>query len=1235
MIKYEHSEANWRFNHVRLSDLGGSYADRGKSSRTGCGLTMAIKLLYGRQRKALRAACLAEVCELTRNWPDKRAILLVPEQTKMDMEQDYLRQSGQSGLMMAEVLSFRRLAWRLLGDVGKQPLQPVDRVGQSMLIHQVLKEHQASLHTFGFLADKPGFISQVAAVIGDLKRYGINGSQLLHLELEKADIGLQNKAGDLGTLLQHYDAVLAATGLGDAEDDLNRLADVLATLAGLTGDRWPWPWQRLAWLRHTDVWVSGFGELRDFTPQEDAVLAGLAALVENLTISVTADHIPADRQAVEVGPDPFLPGRRTAFRLRAAFPASNLIRISQELPGLAGQIEDCLLTDRQTFKQKPPDDFPPSAESFDDPSCALRLIQADGLDDELDWVAGEIRQLVQVDGFRYRDITLALCDLSGYAARLRAVCREYGIPVFLDQEKPLSGTPLLRFIMGLLDIDLTGWSRHALMSCLRSGMTTLTALEIDRLENEWLARGLFRFHRLFDDRLYQDHMPATERTDASEAADDPDSGTDLQGSQSASDSTEPILDLRDRALQPLRRFLSGDSVRKAAPARDKCLALRRFLIEYGLEQRILAVRDDLVAEGEMDAAVSLIQSWNELDRLLDQMEHLAGDTSYTLQTFRDVLAAGMDSAASSIIPTAIDQVGVGDLRRAMLRQPQVLFIVGASAANLPPPPPPEGLLKDQDRQALSRMLDRQLPSVVRDQLYADAFVMYTLLTLPTARLYLTAPDAALSPGFRWLAAQMPESFHILPQTSDWRDVRLNAVKPARNRLQSLGCEWPMVPATEKPGWLALIELLSEKQMILPTAVHRAMPADLACLPDQLVSGQPPADSQLAADLTRDLYGQPAVLSVSRLERYTLCPFLHLSEQLLHLQERPVWAPQATETGILLHGIMELAIGRLRQDLRQIDPADTGALTALWQTWLQSDLEQPVRAWMIEIIQRDGLVRFLDHGLQASVGRRIRKMAASSIQAVLHHYQDQGADADRPYLPVILEWIFGQTGQQLDGQRVNDQRSASKDLALPVPEGQPIHLRGKIDRIDERTTPDGRQFRIIDYKSGNKHVDYEDLYQGLALQMPIYLAAYSQANPGLQPADAAYFHLDHPVASLAAGEMADPSAIRARLLKAQDLRGMKLTPEELERVCAHALNEASRIAASMLQGTFPAFPCKKPGRQPACVTCAFQALCGFDDRFNPYRRPEPLRCRKNPAGKTLSKKDELMLRLREQAGSQPD
>ena len=169
--------------------------------------------------------------------------------------------------------------------------------------------------------------------------------------------------------------------------------------------------------------------------------------------------------------------------------------------------------------------------------------------------------------------------------------------------------------------------------------------------------------------------------------------------------------------------------------------------------------------------------------------------------------------------------------------------------------------------------------------------------------------------------------------------------------------------------------------------------------------------------------------------------------------------------------------------------------------------------------------------------------------------------------------------------------------------------------------EGRQFRIIDYKSGNKRVDFEDLYQGLALQMPIYLAAYRQANPGVQATDAAYLHLNHPIASLAAGEMTDPAAIQARLLKAQDLRGMNLSSEDLTLVCDHALQQAARLAADMLRGVFPAFPCKKIGGRPACDFCSYQALCGFDQRNDAFRRPSPLRGRKNQDGKTLSKRSE--------------
>ena len=49
-----------------------------------------MRILYSTSRIAIRDQCLREVCGLTGTWPDRRALLIVPEQTKMDIERDYL-----------------------------------------------------------------------------------------------------------------------------------------------------------------------------------------------------------------------------------------------------------------------------------------------------------------------------------------------------------------------------------------------------------------------------------------------------------------------------------------------------------------------------------------------------------------------------------------------------------------------------------------------------------------------------------------------------------------------------------------------------------------------------------------------------------------------------------------------------------------------------------------------------------------------------------------------------------------------------------------------------------------------------------------------------------------------------------------------------------------------------------------------------------------------------------------
>ncbi len=1097
-----------------------------------------LRLIYSTQRHVLRRTCLELAIRHTEQEPDSRVLLVVPEQTKMDMEQDYLTMSRAPGLMQAEVLSFRRLAWRLLGEVGRQPLFPVDPVGRAMLIHRVLHQNKDLLHSFGYLADKPGFIRQVTAVLGDLKRYRIGAKQLQAAAEKAEEKALKDKSLDLAIVLGGYDAALAEAGLTDAEDDLTRLAELLQTLSDLPGSDWPWPWSRLGWLKRTHVLVSGFGEVRDFTPQESMVLRGLADLCAHMTLTAAADAAPGDSQVLDQGLEAFMAGRRTIWHLQAVLPGLEIRRVDAETTGLQTRIARLLRhgnLDREPGTQD---------------GCQLRLIRAASTDDELSYLAGMIRQLVQLEGYRYRDISVALCSLPSYLPRLRAIFREYGLPLFLDMERPLNGSPLMRHVLGLLDIGLTNWSRQALMGYLRAGLSGLTAADIDRLENAWLARGLFRRDRIFRDALYRLPGLATEtETEAPDA--DPDEAGPERETPDCS-----LLTLRDQALLPVRDALRRLSAR--SDVQGKVAALRQILADSGMLERVEDLTGRWAGQQEMDAAVMLAQSWNALQRVLDQLVQLTPDLPVSLKQFRDSLSAGLDTAAAGVIPSAIDQVGIGDLQRSMLRRAKVLFVIGASAQNLPPALPPEGLLKDPDRQRITQLIGQYLPSSARDKVFADSFVIDALLTQPAERLFLStaSPPANL---FNQLAAQYPGCLMQLPECCDRSDPRLNAPAPALRWL--LGNPSGLAPLRSE-----LAGLFADSGLQLPEAGERSL--------------------SVRPDLMRSLYEAPVVLSVSQLEKYASCPFSHLAERLLSLQMRPEWRPEVTETGVLLHGVLERAMQAVRQDLLALpEPERERLAQALWDRWLQADLSALIDAWMRETAEQEGLERLFDAGLNASAGRRVRRTAQSSLQVILAQYRQE------KYQPARFEWVF-------DPQRQGQ-------LRLPMPPGQPVWLRGKIDRIDHDGSDGETTFRVIDYKSGQRTADYLALYHGLALQLPIYLAAYAGAHPNLKPADAAWFTVNRPYYAAKTGEQITNDALAGKLVNMQKPSSLNLEPDDLVRLCRHARWQAARLAGELLSGRFPVRPCLLPGQKAPCSWCDYRAMCRFDGNPSAWYRPAKL------------------------------
>jgi ATP-dependent helicase/DNAse subunit B len=217
-----------------------------------------------------------------------------------------------------------------------------------------------------------------------------------------------------------------------------------------------------------------------------------------------------------------------------------------------------------------------------------------------------------------------------------------------------------------------------------------------------------------------------------------------------------------------------------------------------------------------------------------------------------------------------------------------------------------------------------------------------------------------------------------------------------------------------------------------------------------------------------------------------------------------------------------------------------------------------------------------------------------------------------YRPTALEWTFGP--------------AEGSGLALDLGNNQQIVLRGMIDRVDSRTSADCQQFRIIDYKTGDTRVDPDTLFQGLALQLPAYLAAYAACHPGWQAADACYFHFDRPIFSLPGDVVPDPAGFDKKIDQHFKLRSLDLPAPLLAEIQAHTLDCIRRWSRQLLTGEYSARPRKIPKHKLACSYCQYPAVCGFDACFDPCEQLPALGGSDPVSGKRLTRKQDLIERL---------
>ena len=835
---------------------------------------MGVRFIVGRAGSGKTAYCLRCIHDALAGSPldGPGLILLVPEQASLQTERMLIEGVDGFATHRACVLSFKRLAYRVLATSGGGGRTALTQTARALVLRLLLLRRSAELHYYRNSRSQSGFIERLGASIAELIEEGVTPDDLVASGEPDDDPVRSAKLHDLRLI---YAAYLAALGK-DRMDPTQYLE-----AARLALDRCPW-------LDGASVWVDGFA---GFSRQEALMLAALASRAERLEVTAlidpkrVAEAWVAPKRSCEL----FARTGRMIRELTESFqergiaiePALDLVGAPKRFarsPGL-GRLESSL------FGPARDDPIPPEA---------VRIVEAADRRTEVAFAVSQVLSLVQrsENPLRYRDIAIVVRDLEPYHALLSAALQSHGIPFFIDRRRPTAHHPLVELIRGLVALAEEDYAPKSVRALLKTGLLSLSDDLADALENHVLATGVSG-----RDRWAGEHWKAPPR------------------SRDVSDELANVYDRRRNAarLQFVRdvdEWVQGarDGSAKGAEWTGR---LREVLQHLDAEARIETWAREADDEGDLDQGEAHRQILRDVDALLADLETALGDEAFGVVELGSILDAALAQLTLGLAPPMLDQVLVGSIERSRHPDIKALILLGLNEGLFPAIPAEDSILNDDDRRWLEERGVRL--GVSRAQRVLDeALLLYVACTRPSESLVATYAAAdedgrTLQPSPYMTALRdacpgtkierVPEPF---VSRSDW------AIGTARTVGAHLACEFQNRPNRSLDDG----ELRRRWNDLYESA--RRDPELESTLRSSLRSLVYHNETSLSSELVEAVASDPCTASVSQLETFAACPFKHFSQYRLRLQERELSELAMVDIGTIHHAILEHFIKKLVQ-----------------------------------------------------------------------------------------------------------------------------------------------------------------------------------------------------------------------------------------------------------------------------------------------------------------------------------
>ena len=507
---------------------------------------------------------------------------------------------------------------------------------------------------------------------------------------------------------------------------------------------------------------------------------------------------------------------------------------------------------------------------------------------------------------------------------------------------------------------------------------------------------------------------------------------------------EEINRIKEKAFAPVRELREKIS---GPITRDTFIACIGFLDSCGAYGRFLADAEALRADGRISEAGFETQNWNALIGALTSLCDITLQLAVPEEaSLADMIRLAVSGVFAGRIPQSTDCVLLGQSDFSRFSGRKYVFSIGMNSSEFPAPSSKDDFFTQGELDLLSGYASES-SSFFSDRSDREDLIFHVIASSAKERLYLTYSSANKEGGFssgksRYVTAAL----RLFPSLAVSCGADVIAFSSAEALFTVLTSSPEKLSSRERAMLEAYFSSCEEKNAGGVSYAER-------------LGIYSRAKKTLAEEkrLTLRAPKGEIMMSQSKLNTFYQCRYSYFLKYMLKAKPRPTALIEASDIGSFIHAILERFFRRIFEEGENI-----------------SDITPEERLSRISGYADEYLLHLTGEEASNSVKRLKRILVSSSVRVVDNISRELAASK---FVPFLFEYDLP--------------KKSGKALSDPE---ERIGFSGKADRADIYKAENGKCYiRVVDYKTSSRKFDLRDVYNGLNLQLLIYLFALCKAG----------------------------------------------------------------------------------------------------------------------------------------------